>query len=284
VSAIWSRHSRASISRTLWDCPAPARASGFPAGTGAVQPNQFVLSNSAGLYYFVFQTNGWTGDLSVTFSLSEAGAVVQTVAVTGSVTAQQARSALVLSGSATIPQTAFVGPATLTATTTATPSNGAKPSILKSYSTLEVGGAGARRVVQAFVGTSTSSGASEFRVHTPIARLRTSLGQSLFSRRNFSRQATLARTMPYIKPTNGRETSRGPATRSRPGTSSTQYPLALDTSEARVATRYNSLGKAARRSKANYIGPAVLKVTTNAIQQGGVNQFALTSYATIVVQ
>jgi hypothetical protein len=76
--------------------------------------------NRSLLYYAVFQTNGWTGGLSVTFDLSEAGSVVQTATVGGS------------------------------------------PIGLKSHSTLEVGGAGRRRLVQAFVGISSSNGETGF--------------------------------------------------------------------------------------------------------------------------
>jgi len=135
--------------------PCASPCLGAPAGTIIVQPNHFVSSGSAGLYYAVFEANGWTGDLSATFSLSEAGTIVQTLTVAGSISSEQAYTAVVLSGSATIPQSAYVGPATLIATTTATPSSGT-PFTMKSSATMEVGGAGTRRVVLAFAGISYS--------------------------------------------------------------------------------------------------------------------------------
>ncbi|HXM46060.1 MAG TPA: hypothetical protein VN924_32805, partial [Bryobacteraceae bacterium] len=130
--------------------PCASPCFGTPAGTVVVQPNQFVSSNSTGLYYVVLQTNHWTGTLSTTFELSEAGAVVQTVTTGASVGTDQAAAALVLSAAATIPQNSYVGPGVLTAATTATPSNGGAVLTLQSHSTMQVGGAGTRGLVQVF--------------------------------------------------------------------------------------------------------------------------------------
>ena len=141
-------------------CASPCFAS--PAGTVVVQPNHFVSSNSAGIYYAVFQADGWIGDLSTTFELSEAGSVVQTLTITGSISAKQAHSAVVLSGNADIPQSSFVGLAALTATTTATPDAGGAGFTLKSSSQLQVGAAGTRRVVQVFAGISSSNGGTGY--------------------------------------------------------------------------------------------------------------------------
>jgi hypothetical protein len=130
----------------------------LPAGTVIVQPNHFVSSNSLGLYYAVYQANGWTGDLNITFTLSEAGEVVQTVTAAGSITSDQANSPSVISVNSTIPQNAFVGPATLIATTTAIPGDGSPPFTMKSSSVMEVGGMGTRRVIPLFAGISTGNG------------------------------------------------------------------------------------------------------------------------------
>jgi hypothetical protein len=134
--------------------PCASPCFGTPAGTVVVQPNQFVSSNSTGLYYVVLQTNHWTGTLSTTFELSEAGAVVQTVTTGTSVGTDQAAAALVLSAAATIPQNSYVGPGVLTATTTATSGDDGPLLTLQSHSTMQVGGAGTRRLVQAFAGIS----------------------------------------------------------------------------------------------------------------------------------
>ena len=136
--------------------PCASPCFGTPAGTVVVQPNQFVSSNSTGLYYVVLQTNHWTGTLSTTFELSEAGAVVQTVTTGTSVGTDQAAAALVLSAAATIPQNSYVGPGVLTATTTATSGDDGPLLTLQSHSTMQVGGPGARAVVQVFVGLSES--------------------------------------------------------------------------------------------------------------------------------
>ena len=132
-----------------------------------IQPNHFVSSGSTGLYYAVFQTNGWTGNLTATFSLSEAGTVVQTMIASGTVSEDQAYAAIVLSVAATMPQSAFVGPAMLTASTIAVPSDGGPTLNLTTYATLEFGGTGTRKLVQAIVGISSSNGESGFPCDTP---------------------------------------------------------------------------------------------------------------------
>jgi hypothetical protein len=129
-------------------CASPCLLS--PAGSVIIQPNQFILPGSQGLYYAVFQENGWSGNISVNFQLAAAGNNMQSIAVDGVITNGQ--GVTVLATGAEIPQTNYVGTATLTATATATPSNGGAPIILTSYSTLEIGGAGSRRLVQAFAG------------------------------------------------------------------------------------------------------------------------------------
>jgi len=119
-----------------------------------VQPNQFVSSGSTGLYYAVFQENGWTGSVSTTFHLSAAGTVIQTMVLNGTVTSGQGW--VVLSGNATIPTTTYSGPADLTATTTATPADGLPPFALSSYGPMVVGTTGAHHLVQAFAIYSSS--------------------------------------------------------------------------------------------------------------------------------
>jgi len=125
---------------------------GYPATTVWVQPNQFVSSGSNGLYYAVFQENGWSGDLSAAFNLIGAGGVIQTTILNGTIANEQ--DLLVLSGNATIPETTYSGPNKLVVTTTTTPSDGSSPFSLISSVDMEVGAAGIRRLVQVFGGLS----------------------------------------------------------------------------------------------------------------------------------
>jgi hypothetical protein len=255
-----------------------------PAGTVVVQPNQFVSSNSAGLYYAVFQTNGWTGKLNVNFSLSEAGAIVQTVAVTGSVSPEQARSVVVLSGSATIPQSAFVGSATLTATTTATPSNGGEPFTLESYSTLEVGGAGARRLVQAFVGISSSDGGTGLPFAYPACPFSIPPGTVLVQPAQFQSSGDHSTYYSVFQANDWQGDVQGTCDVIEAGRIVYTVPFGPGYVGGQGGHPVQLLGEDGQPLQGNYIGPAMLRVTTNATQQGGVNQFTLTSYAPIVVQ
>jgi hypothetical protein len=251
----------------------------LPTGTVVVQPNHFVSSNSPGLYYAVFQTNDWAGNLSVEFTLTEAGSVVQTVTTTGTIPTAQARSAVVLSIAANIPQSSFVGPATLTATTTATPNNGGPPLTLKTYATLEVGGAGAQRIVQVFAGISTSNGASGM----PCAYPECPLGQLP--------PGTVVVQPAQFQPTSG----------------SCIYYSVLQANDwlgdvqgtfdlieagkivynvlfgpAPVNYELTMLGEEILPLETNYIGPATFEATTSATQRA--SHFTLTSYAPVVYQ
>ena len=128
---------------------------GFPAGTVWIQPDHFVSAGSSGLYYAVFQENGWSGNLNSNFQLSGGGGVLQDVILNGTLTNGQ--GLLVLSASETIPDTTYSGPATLTVTTTATPNDGSPPFILASMVDMMVGTTNIRGVVQVFAGLNASN-------------------------------------------------------------------------------------------------------------------------------
>jgi hypothetical protein len=125
---------------------------GFSGGTVWIQPNHFVSSGSEGLYYAVFEQNGWSGGLSVDFQLSGGGNIIQDIVVNGAMSASQ--SLVVLSGAATIPQTTYSGPAALTVTTTGTPDDGSAPVVMSSSVAMMIGATGIRGIVQVFAGIS----------------------------------------------------------------------------------------------------------------------------------
>jgi len=130
-------------------------------GTVFVQPNNFVSSGSAGLYYVVLQANGWAGEIDASFKLVGGRNVIQRMTFSGTITAGQ--TTIVLSRSATIPQTTYSGRAVLEVTTTATPSDGSPQFFLKSSAIMEIGKTGTHRLVQVFAGLSYSSAGQGFR-------------------------------------------------------------------------------------------------------------------------
>jgi hypothetical protein len=251
-----------------------------PAGTVVVQPNHFVSSNSAGLYYAVFQTNDWAGNLSVEFTLSEAGSVVQTVTTTGTISAAQARSPVVLSAAAAIPQSSFVGPATLTATTTATPNNGGQPLTLKSYATLEVGGSGTRRLVQVFVGLSGSDAPFATPCAYPGCQFGIPPGSVAVQPVQFQANGDSSVYYSVLQANDW----RGDVTGTFDVIEAGKVVYAVPFGPAYIGYALQVVGEDSSPLETNYIGPATLEVNTNATQQGGINQFDLTSYAPVVYQ
>jgi hypothetical protein len=123
---------------------------GLSGGTVVFQPNQFVSSGSEGLYYAVFQEDGWSGSLSASFQLTGAGSTIQSITVNGSIVSGQ--GVAVLSANASIPQTTFSGRGALMVTTTATPSDGSAPITLMSWVEMEVAATGPQRFIQLLVG------------------------------------------------------------------------------------------------------------------------------------
>jgi hypothetical protein len=198
--------------------------------------------------------------------------------------AEQAYSPVVLSVNATIPESDFVGPATLTATATATPTGGAAPFGLKSYSTLEVGGAGARRLVQVFVGISSSNGGTGFPCAYPTCPFVIPPGTVVVQPAQFQGdplsgssyysvfqadewQGDLIGTcdvfegnkLAYTIPVGGNMGEQG------------GHPVAL----------FASTGGPI---EGPYTGPATLRVSTTASQRDGAPPSTLTSYAPVQIQ
>jgi hypothetical protein len=127
---------------------------GAPSGTVLIQPHHFISSGSKGLYYAVFQGTGWGGNLSASFQLSAKKEIIQQMTVQGALKGQ---GLTVLSGSTTIPQTNYSGPAILTVTTTATPSDGSPAFTLTSLVGMQIGKVGIRRLVQVLAGVSLTA-------------------------------------------------------------------------------------------------------------------------------
>lgn len=121
-------------------CANPGGANGcygVPNGSVALQPYHFIPPNQREFYYAVFQTGNWGGTLGVTFEIVEANVVIQTVAAP--VVTVSPNSVVLVSMAEAIPDNnGYVGPAKLTATTTATPAGGGTPVALKSSVALEV--------------------------------------------------------------------------------------------------------------------------------------------------
>jgi hypothetical protein len=125
-------------------CANPAGANGcygVPNGAVVVQPYHFIPPNQQEYYYAVFQTGNWSGTLSVTFQIAEKGVVIQTV--TAPAISVGTNSVALVSMPQSIPDNAgYVGPAKLTAITTATPTGGGLPVTLMSSAALEIVRAG----------------------------------------------------------------------------------------------------------------------------------------------
>lgn len=261
--------------------PCAAPCFGAPAGAVVIQPESFVVSSSSGLYYAVFQTNGWTGDLTTTFTLSEADVVVQTATATDSVSTANAYSAIVLSVPAIMPQNSFVGPATLTATTTALPSGGGSPQGLKTYATLQVGGAGTRRVVQAFVGISSIGTADAFPCAAPQCPFSIPSGSVMVQPAAF--QGVPGNGSVYyivIQANDWLGEVAGIAQVIEAG------HLLASTSVGAIVSSPYSVIVGATDGPALYgaSSPATLRVITTATQRGGTNRFTLTTYAPLEVE
>jgi len=119
-----------------------AACPGWPTNVVLVHPNHFISSGSIGLYYAVFQENGWSGQINASFTLTGAGTVIQTVTLNGTINSGQ--DLFVLSGDTTIPDTAYAGPALLTVTAIATPNDGGSPFTLTSGAIMQIGTSGIR--------------------------------------------------------------------------------------------------------------------------------------------
>lgn len=121
-------------------CANPGGANGcygIPDGSVAVMPEQIISTVAPSVYYYaVFETASWSGTLSVTFQILEAGAVVQTITANGSASPN---SVTMISAPATFPtNNGYAGRATMSITTTATPSAGGPTFTLKSSTTIRV--------------------------------------------------------------------------------------------------------------------------------------------------
>jgi len=103
---------------------------GVPPNNVVVQPVSFITPNTTPIWYAVYQTNGWTGTLTATFSLIEKGSVVQTA--TQSAIADGGASVIMITTPQAVPTNGYVGPVTFTVTTTAMPTGGGMPGTLKS--------------------------------------------------------------------------------------------------------------------------------------------------------
>lgn len=124
---------------------------GIPSGAVAIQPDMLPAPGATPTWYAVFQTAAWAGNLSVTFELLESGVPVQSA--TGSATAAQNSTTLVTVPQ-TVPSNGYSGPATLSVTTTATPTSGGTPFTLRSAVEIEVGASPKHQVVIALAGYS----------------------------------------------------------------------------------------------------------------------------------
>jgi hypothetical protein len=248
----------------------------LPSGTVAVQPNSFVSGNSAGLYYAVFQTDGWTGDLSTTFELSEAGNVVQTVTAGGSIGTDQATAAVVISTSATIPDTGYSGPATIRVTTTATRSDGSAPFTLESFAPLEVGTTGTHRLVQAFAGVTPTPPCLGLCFAVPTESVTVQLGgfvtpsllgdfYAIFQAGGWDGILDLTFDVTEAGKVFQITTTRGTVAGSQ-------------------AYSVVEVGASGYIPQGGYNGPAVLKLTTAALPRNGAPPFNLSSYTTLQVQ
>jgi hypothetical protein len=257
----------------------PAGVSGHPLERSWFSKIKFVSSNSTGLSYAVFQTNGWTGSLSPTFELSEASAVVQTMTAGTSVGKQQASSAFVLNVAATISQSSYVGPGVLTATTTVTPNTGRTPFSLKAYLTLQLGGAGTRRVVQAFVGNLANN--SGF----PCAGLPCGLPANAVAVQpdQFPQSHTAGA---YYAVVQARRLVREPRRRfevTEAGSVVQTLPLGgfIAPPEGQSALVFST---SVSPLPGKYVGQAILSLTSAASPAGGHTPFTLTSYSPLQVQ
>jgi len=96
---------------------------GTPPGTVVVQQNLLLPPNVGVTYYATFQTGQVRGGATVLFEIVEGGTVVQQTTVNG-VAILPNSTILVGTGTGT-PNNGYVGPATLTVTTTATLDGGA---------------------------------------------------------------------------------------------------------------------------------------------------------------
>jgi len=261
--------------------PCAAPCFGAPAGAVVIQPEGFVVASSSGLYYAVFQTNGWTGDLTTTFTLSEAGVVVQTATATGSVSTANAYSAIVLSVPTIMPQNSFVGPATLTATTTALPSGGGSPQGSKTYATLQVGGAGARRLVQAFVGISSIGPAQAFPCAAPECPFSIPAGSVMVQPAAFQNAPGNGNIYYIVVQANDwLGEVAGTAQVIEDG-----HVRGRASVGGLVSFPYSVIVGAGSGPALNgYPGPAILRVTTTATERGGTNRFTLTTYAPLEVE
>jgi hypothetical protein len=126
---------------------------GIPSGAVALQPNMFISPGVSTTWYAVFQTGAWSGSLSVTFDLVEAGVVAQSA--TGSATAG-GNSTVLVTVSQSAPSNGYNGAATLAVSTAATPTGGGAPARLNSSADIQVGTGGAQIAV-AMAGISQSS-------------------------------------------------------------------------------------------------------------------------------
>lgn len=255
---------------------------GLPSGMIAVQPNSFVSPGGAGLYYAVFQTFDWTGTLSVTFALKEGGSVVQTATVEGTVdqTPDQARSALVLSAAATIPDTPFVGPGTITATTVATPTQG-ESAVLTSYATLEFGTSGERRLVQVFAGMSSSNGGNEYPCAYPECQIANFPGTVVVQPEQFQ-FGDFSAYYAVFQADDWQGSVKGTCDVIEEG--KTVYSIGVDGVIAgQGGSPVELFASSGSPIPGDYVGPATLWTATTATQRGG-NQFTLTTYTPVEIQ
>lgn len=114
---------------------------GVPNGAVAVQPYHFIPPNQQEYYYAAFQTGNWSGTLSVTFQVLEKNVVIQTV--TAPAVSVGTNAVALVSLPQSIPDNGgYIGPAKLTATTTATPAAGGTAVTLASSAALQIVKAG----------------------------------------------------------------------------------------------------------------------------------------------
>jgi hypothetical protein len=120
-------------------CANPGGANGcygIPDGSVVVMPNQILSENAAGVYYAVFETANWSGSLSVTFQIAEAGTVVQTATASGTA---NANSVTLISTPTSFPaNNGYQGLATMSVTTAAMPFGGGAPLTLRSGTIIQV--------------------------------------------------------------------------------------------------------------------------------------------------
>jgi len=112
---------------------------GIPSGAVALQPNMIIAPGTMPSWYVVFQTGAWSGNLSASFQLNEAGTVVQSA--TASATAQPNSTVLVAVPEAAL-NNGYNGPATLDVGTVAIPRGGGGKVTLKSSAVVQVGSTG----------------------------------------------------------------------------------------------------------------------------------------------